>query len=356
MSNGQLNSMSNYQTAFDQKIIPNDFQSTQYINLQHSNFTDSQESIVNDYILVDSSNRNWDKEESNSYTIILDQTYEYVCSIELMDGFIPVSGYVINEHNNCLYFQETKHQINVGDYCIASLSPGCYDIITLLNHLTVAMNQVSSIGNKYKCTLDSMTHRVTISCIKSQKELFNLIFSDGDEVIGDRGFMETLVIDPYTQKKCLKKIETSQSRKKYIVNSIGKILGFKAINLLGQLKYVGQQTYNLRPYEYIALFVDTENSHDFNKISVSGPNNGGNNAFAIIQMERESDGFELSSKRHQIIENLHYTQTFDPPISFNKLKICYMTPAGHLYDFNGLDNYLLFEIKRVYNRSSISKH
>ena len=348
--------ISDYNSVFDHQLIPSDLKNNQYINAHNSKFMDSTKNCITEKILVDSSARNWDKEDSNDYMVTLKTEMHYVHSIELVDGYIPVSGYVIDEHNNSMYFQETKNQINYGSYCTATIPSGCYDITTLLNHLSVSMNTASIVKNKYKCIVDSLTQRVTITCKpKVDIDQFNLIFTDGDEVIGDRGFMETLVIDPYTNLKELRKVETSNNRRRYIAGSIGRIIGFKAINLTGCLEYVGQQAYTLRPYEYLALFVNTENSEDFRNIISCEPTNGADSAFAIVQLDRESDSFELSNKRRQIIENLHYIKTFNPPISFSKIRIRFKTPYGHLYNFNGLDNYLLFEVKRAYNRESIGK-
>src|SRR6185312_5099311 len=107
------------------------------------------------------------------------------------------------------------------------------------------------------------------------------------------------------------KVETSNSRRRYIKNSIGKILGFKATNLCGSIEYTGQMVYTLRPFEYIALFVNTENSDDFKKVIAPSPDNGANGAFAIIEVERDSDRFELSKNRHQIVENIRYSRTFN---------------------------------------------
>ena len=172
-------------------------------------------------------------------------------------------------------------------------------------------------------------------------------------MIGDRGSMETLVIDPLTQRKKICRVETSNSRRRYTSDSIGEIIGFKAINRCDQTEYTGQMVYTMRPYEYIALFVNTENADDFKKVIAPSPDNGVDGAFAVIELDRESQTFEPSSNRHQIVENVRYVRTFNPPIHFSKIKIQFKTPFGHFYDFNGLNNYLLFEVRRVYDRTVI---
>jgi len=57
---------------------------------------------------------------------------------------------------------------------------------------------------------------------------------------------------------------------------------------------------------------------------------------------------------NRVIDNGRFKMNFNPPIHFNKMKLQFKTVDGNLYDFNGVDHYLLFEIKRVFNRESIS--
>jgi hypothetical protein len=345
-----------YQTAFNQRIVPVDLKGHNYVNAQNIKFTDSLDQIASYFLLVDSSARNWDTEDTNNYTIFLPEELQYVHSIELVDGFVPNTGYVITDHNNTFYFQETPHQVRTQTYYIASIKPGNYTITELLNELKTCMHEASQSSSKYHLTLDQTTDKITV-CTNDDigTGVFNLIFNDGTEVIGDRSFMETLVIDPITNRKKIEKVEVSNSRRKYPNNSIGKILGFKADNLTGQLSYTGQMLYKLRADEYIALFVNTENDEDFKQVIAPSIENGANKAFAIIQLDRDNEYFNITSERKQIIENIRYIRTFNPPISFSKVKIQYRSSNGHLYNFNGIDNYLVFEIKRVYDRSIITK-
>lgn len=347
---------SDYYAAFNNRVIPVDLSGHRYVNAQNVKFTDSTDHVATDLVLVDSAYRNWDKEENNNYTIFLGQELQYVHSIELVDGFVPNSGYVINENNNLFFFQETKAQFLNKTYYTAKIPLGDYDITTLLNQLKVSMKEASHSESTYICMVDKITNRVTIGTDDAiGTGIFNLIFTDGMEVIGDRGYIETMVIDPITGKKERKKVETSNSRRRYIDGSVAQIIGFKALNLTGLLSYTGTMVYTLRPYEYIALFVNTENSEDFKKVIAPGPDNGADKAFAIIHLDHEHEYFNSFACRRQIIENVRYIRTFNPPISFSKIKICYKTPDGNYYNFNGLDNYLLFEVKRVFNRAVIEK-
>src|SRR5437016_10642295 len=95
-----IQSLSDYQTVFNQRVIPVDLSGHRYVNAQNIKFTDSVSNVATDLILVDSASRNWDKENSNEYTIFFNEEFQYVHSIELVDGYIPNSGYTITPQNN----------------------------------------------------------------------------------------------------------------------------------------------------------------------------------------------------------------------------------------------------------------
>ena len=175
-----IQGLPDYQTVFNQRVIPLDLTGHQYVNANNIRFTDSTDHTATDLILIDSASRNWDTEETNSYTVYLGTELQYVHSLELVDGFVPTSGYVIMSQNNTINFQETKIQIMSNTYTSATVPNGSYDIVDLLNHLSVSMTNASQVGNKYKCILDETTHKVSItSNDHSGKGIFNLIFTDG---------------------------------------------------------------------------------------------------------------------------------------------------------------------------------
>lgn len=343
--NYPIKNMSEYNKVFKKRIIPTDRPGHNYYDANNVNFVDNIDNISTDTIVIDSASRNWNKENNNDYTINLGQNFQYVHSIELIDGYVPASGYIINNNNNLLYFQEHNDSP-----IIACVNPGNYNIKTLLKVLESSMNDSSQHHYKYKCILNQFTNKILISC----DHHFNLIFTQRTEVVGDRGLIETMVINPMTNRKELCKIETSDSRNKYIDNSIGKILGFKPINLEGDNHYIGQMVYDLLPYKYLAIFVNTENHDKFDNIIAPSPDNGINGAFAIVSLLDNCYNCYNINKYIQVIDNGRYIQTFNPPISFNKLKIQFKTLDGSPYDFNGVDHHLVFEVKRIFNREVIT--
>jgi hypothetical protein len=324
-------------------------------------------------LIIDSSARNWDTQNSQDYTVFLGETLHGVSSIELVDGYIPNSGYVITLKNNQIHFQETINHVQTDSYLTAVIPIGNYKIIDLLNTLAFEMSQVSVTNRTYRCQVAELTNKVTISVspISHQTShqnnddfdlplitpdrlngVFNLIFTDGTEPIGDSGQMEIPVIHPLTQQRTMQMVQTGQTRHRYIQNSIGNLLGFKAQNLAGLWSYTAQSIYRLRAYEYLVIEFNTDNHDDFRNII--GPLNldGLKRPFAIVQLNRNGEYFDLFGERQQICENAHFIKHFSPPITMSKVHITIRTPDGDLYDFNGLDHYLLFDMKQMLTTSS----
>ena len=125
-------SMPDYQTVFNQRVVPVDLSKHAYINAQNVNFTENLNHVATDLILVDSMARNWDTETTSSYTNYLAQNFQYVHSLELVDGYVPTSGYVINGDNNMIYFQEEGNDSPV---IAVAIPVGNYDIGELLECL-----------------------------------------------------------------------------------------------------------------------------------------------------------------------------------------------------------------------------
>jgi hypothetical protein len=346
----QSNQFKLYQTPSGlADVIPRDLAKTTGVN-----FENTANQFITRQLLIDSASRNWDTEDTNQYTIYLGEELKYVTSIELIDGRIPNSTYMINDQNNLLYFQETKSHVNTDTYYTAEVPCGNYSINDLMNQIKVSMHKASKSKSRYQCRVDPSTQKITISTDdEAGTKIFNLMFTDGNEVIGDRGYIETQVTDPVTDRKEIRRVETGNFRHRYISRSIGQVLGFKAQNLCGSKTYTGQMIYRLKTNDYLALYINTENSDDFKNVIAPSPDNGANHSFAIIQLDHDGQYFDLYADCNHVAENNHLTRHFNPPINFSKFKVAFKTPTGKLYNFNGLDNHLLFEIKQIYDRSAI---
>jgi hypothetical protein len=333
-----------YDRVFNTHIIPTqrELPGHHFYDAENINVVSKTDCIEPELLVIDSSGRNWDKEESNNYRLFLGQKFQYVHSIELVDGFVPASGYIINQTNNQLHFCEHHKVIEI------QIPHGNYGINDLTQQIGLLMNDASPHHYTYSCTVDKITRKVIFTCDHD----FELIFGDGSEVVGERGLVETLTIDPKSGRKELKRVETAEKRHRYIQHSIGLLLGFKPINLEGSDHYTGQMIYELVPNKYLAIYVNTENSEDFKKITAPSINNGADGAFALVPLDRNGDHFSIT-RYNQVVDNSRYIKTFNPPIQFNQLRIRFQTVDGQLYDFNGLDHYLVFEIKRTFGHEVI---
>jgi hypothetical protein len=304
--------------------------------------------ISGEFLMIDSTNRNWNIEDSNNYIIETGQKYQDVVSIELVDAYIPATGYVITDNNNRILISENDDE-DGGDYINIYIKEGYYTIDSLCTQIETQLTNSSFNYYKYTVTADPISKLITISSTAPE---FSLIFEDGCEIIGDNGLTEQLVINSITHRKEIKKIQSGQKRNKYLCNSIGSTLGFKPINLKGQNNYTGQQIYNLSPFEYIAIFINTENSENFKNVQTLGPNDGADGAFAVAKQNvlTNTNVFSIIN----FTNREQFTKFFNPPIQFSKIKIQFKTLTGKFYNFYGLENYLVLEVKQLFGKRIVN--
>lgn len=335
--------LGDYNTVFRKHLTPDQKGEHDYTNANNVTYNNHLGDIETSILVIDSQSRNWDKETPSDYTVNLKDHFEYVVSMELIDGYVPASAYLINETNNTITFQE-------GDVIVsASIKVGNYEIYRLLEKLGRAMTKASPNAYTYQCELSSRKQKVTIKC----DHVVGLILTQGQEFIGDRGQGQTMVINPVTGKKEIITVQTGDSRKRYAPRSIAKVLGFQPIDLFGTDSYTGQMIYDLKPYEYLAIYVNTENADDFKKVTAPSPNGGADGCFAVVPLRYQGNCYDVV-KYSQVIDNARYLLTFNPPINFEKIKIQFKTIDGNLYDFNGLDNYLVFEVRKAFGRNIVT--
>jgi len=111
--------------------------------------------------------------------------------------------------------------------------------------------------------------------------------------------------------------------------------------------FVSEHVYDLEPTKYIALFINNDTTESLDKICSN--NNNIQDAFAIIPNFLPNDDgivyFNRASSPN--INNIyHYYPTNR---SLNKLTIKFTDKNGNLYDFNGREHVLEFNIQTVNN-------
>ena len=105
------------------------------------------------------------------------------------------------------------------------------------------------------------------------------------------------------------------------------------------------------PINYLAIYVNTENDENFKNIQSSNLTAGSDGAFAIAKIAgTNSESYQLVN----FTNRGHYIRYFNPPIQFSKVKVSFRQADGNLYNFYGLDNFLLFEIKQMFAREIIT--
>jgi hypothetical protein len=336
----------NYTAVFGQTVIPTTMQDQTFPHAKTTIFDDTANNVKEDIIIVDSRYRNWDNETQSNYTYYLGQQMEYVQSLELVDGYVINSPYVINLDNNCLTFIEKSDIITV------EIPIGIYNISQLCDLIGELMTESSQNNYTYTCHVNPQLDKIVISSL-DHHEKFDLLWADGTEILEDGGLVETIIIDPITRKKIPHRVQTGRTRQTYRRNSVGKILGFLPVDMIGHHIYTGQQVYNLYPDAYVAIHVTTENNDDCKNV-ISHVNAVGNTgAFAILELSQSLERPQGTANR-QYTSRRRFTRFFNPPVKFTKLRIEIKKPDGAYYDFHGVDHYLFFIVQRVYNRKVLS--
>lgn len=339
-----VSSMAQYQNIFSQTVIPQSMQGQNYPHAKTTVFEDTANIIKEDIIIVDSRYRNWDTETQSNYTFYLGQIFDYVESIEMVDGYVISSNYVINPDNNSLTFCEKSHILTI------TIPEGIYTIDQLCEQISVLMTTTSHYEYTYSCTRNPLTDKITIQSTDDHN--FGLLWSGGTEILEDGGLIETMVVDPITHRRISQKTNTGRTRHIYRPRSVGAAIGFLPMDLTGSHSYTSQQVFNLYPDEYLALHITTENNDDCKNV-VSQVNTLGNTGvFGILDLS-QSFARPIGVANRQYTARRRFIREFAPPIKFSRLRIEIKKPDGSYYDFHGLDHYLFFIIRRIYNRQLI---
>jgi hypothetical protein len=241
-------------------------------------------------LVLDSRDRNHDNfVNSNEYRLNLNQSIYNIHTITVLSAEIPKSGYVINNTNNTLYFQETN-----GTTLEATIDNGNYSITEVLSLLQAGMNSVGS--SNYTISLVNDRVKIT-SDLTAGDNIFKLIFNGGIE-------------NTVNYKRSL-----------YYKNNIGNLLGFIRINLSGSSNYTATKLYDVNGIKNLYLsfpklnYNRYYNNDGFAKIIMSVPNN------TICYYKEE------------------FKQEFIPEIRrIDSLDFKWTDYHDNLYDFNGLEH------------------
>ena len=335
----RTNNFSSYDEAFEYKQFKktDGIQSSLYdINLAGNvkNFTKNQAVLV-----IDSVDRNHNKfPNPNKYTIKLNKVYKDVTRIELKLALIPNSAFIVNESNNKLHFQDNMEQVSKGELNIIEIPIGNWpaDSTTgpsIRSNLEDALN-ANNPNNEYAVIFDPHVMKFTIEQVKGSG-IFNLIFNGGTEKFGTQGTITRMEagVDRFLDKE----IPVGESRNIYPPQSLGPLLGFDRVNLVGQTSYTGNMAANLNPDRYIILRI-----RNWERVESNDEKRDG--AFCIIGMENSANNF-IFNRNCDLINNETYTKFYNPPEpEINEVDIEILNSRGEPFEFNGHNHLLVFDV------------
>jgi hypothetical protein len=281
-------------------------------------------------VFVDSRIRN-DNEEPNKYNVRLKKEYFDVICIELVRAVVPNSQYIINNSNNCFYFQDSEDQLHascgqpyhriqlpVGNFVIDEFSHNHDDKLETIRHLLeIALNSVNH-HNTYSVSIDRSARTVTISQ-NTGSGIFNILF-----------------LNPVLPKN------ENSNKLNPLPRNMGDILGFKTTsNKTHKTSYTGEYNYDLRPFKYVVLNVNKADKDWHRLDSNTDPIQ---NAFAILYLDSRFSNFQICNDCDKIDKEV-YRLHFNPPIRrLDRLNIDFTDGTGTPCDFHGINNTLTFEI------------
>lgn len=210
------------------------------------------------YLHIDSRDRDLNKyPNSNSYRIkLLNNKIRNVKSIELISAKIPKTGYIVNEYNNKMNFQENSVNYEV------TLSLGNYSSVSFSSEIENKLNNLGTT-NSYSVSIDNSTSLLSISR-NSGSNSFALLFSSGSfsDSINSNGNIirglsaRTLMgfeIQDYSDSS-----GTITSPKKIDLNSNDEIF-LEINNYMGNINALYSENSNLRGKIFSHIYLDVLN-------------------------------------------------------------------------------------------------
>jgi len=324
---------------------------------------------------------------SAEYTVELEYNYKEVLSIELVQGIIPFSGYLINETNNALYFQETTQEIfqvliPVGNYTPTELAAAMQTAMNNIGTSTYTVTVLNGVkkfkfssnwfddncfklifagapcspkdnGNNnapmYQC--NSIGPVIGFSPIDFSYLQGAFFIENGSDTVYGSGTKFTTMImagdkikfgtndTEYTVMEVI-----SDTILKLTANHVGAVNGCHArLNA-----FISNNIYDFGSDSYIALFLNKPFTENLNKIKSN--NNKIQDAFCIIPkflVDVNNDVMILNRSSFPNINNIYFYYPTAGQLS--KMAIRFTDKYGNLYNFNGREHTLEFNIQTLNN-------
>lgn len=276
-------------------------------------------------IYVDSRDRYYNNyPNSNEYIVDLAYGFKDVVSLELISADIPKTQYNVHSNNNTLYvnINSSHNDVQLKDksnYIAVTLDVGNYSSSDLVSALQAKIRSTTSIGGA-SVSLDAKTQKLELTSLGSNFRIYL-----NDSVSSATGATK---LEPTSGS--LANMLGFSANTQYISASGGSLAASGSINMNGE--------------NYIVLKID-------NIDRTEGSNNTFRGAFAKLSVADKSYGdikqLKVSDFGAKCIE------VFNPYLGrLNKLKLSFYNHDGTLYDFNGAEHCLAFEIRTLYRNNN----
>jgi len=280
----------------------------QFSGLKQTNFN-TENNLITDILIVDSRDRNYTiYPDPHEYIYFLEKEYRNIVEIELVQAFIPNSGYTITDNNNQIILNETIVSISNGDYNEDD-EPSAKT--KLSEYLTSKITDIEVTYNyntkKYK--------------IKNIGGVPITISFRGSEILNDGS-------------------SYSPPKYNYNENSLGPLLGFlpNEYTIASGDCIEGENIADFDACKYVLLQIP-----EFDRLKSINENI--EKSFALIPFSDTLMYFDNT-------KNYGNIKLFNPPMyRLNKIHINFKNRHGKYFDFSGREHCLIFAISYKSNSS-----
>jgi len=201
-------------------------------------------------LVIDSRDRNTTfYPDPNNYTVIFENPYRDVLSVELTLATIPHSGYNVNSTNNKLSIS-----IDGITFTDVTISPGNYNAFQLVSTLKT---QIDAIISPYKSYVkfDKITGKLTIAVFTNAAVNIGIAESSNEITVGPNPITDAANVANFSMNflGTSTLMPNGTTRPQYLTGTIGEMLGFNAALYSGSSSYTAPRRLNLFGEKYLVL-------------------------------------------------------------------------------------------------------
>lgn len=265
-------------------------------------------------LIIDSRKRNTvNYPDAGHYVFQLNRPYKDVVSLELVSTSLPNSGYTITENNNKLY------------YALDGAAQAHTNTITIPvgNYAFDGLNQPTTLLAALNAQLDGFSYNVSTQRILFDPDgtttrFFVGLTGNADDVIGLDGSddFSTPPLDPEEEQ-----------------------IPIRGNEFTGTGGTPMPRNFMLQPHRYVTMKIRGFDRCEGNTTALDG-------AFAVIPLDTTEGSYTLI-KEGDTVDSDTYVYYFPEPKPLTRLEITFYDPYGNVYNFNGHDHYMIFQIQSL---------